>query len=169
MDLEERYIVIKLKDIEEYLPDDLKTDLKDIIDVVAVGRRKDCKRPLKCAVVESDWPEYAAVVASIQDRNADMFYQHSLIDISAEMLALSVKAGRRASYDLLHAAELIPDLEMRKMFTARAADWLNIFANDNGVKDYRHSLHVRIARLEARIRSICAEAGFDPADWEVKD
>ena len=72
----------------------------------------------------------------------------SEFDVAGEMVALAIKAGRRASYDLLHACDNIPNKEVAEMFIERARHWLSIFALDNGLKDYRYGLHNEIRRLE---------------------
>ena len=75
-------------------------------------------------------------------------------EIAAELVALAVKAGRRASYDLLHACDLIKDAEQAKFFRDRANHWLDIFSIDNGVKDYRHRLHCQIWELETKVKNL---------------
>lgn len=74
------------------------------------------------------------------------------VDIAAEMISLSIKAGRRASYDLKHAVDYITDSEMKEFFYKRATMWLKIFELDSGLKDYRHTLHREIDVLELKIK-----------------
>lgn len=74
--------------------------------------------------------------------------------IAAELVALAVKAGRRASYDLLHACDAIRNKEEEKFFRTRAKFWLDIFSMDSGIKDYRHSLHREIWALERKVENL---------------
>ena len=88
-------------------------------------------------------------------------------DVAGEMVALAIKAGRRASYDLKHACDNIPDKEVAEMFRERARHWLSIFAFDSGLKDYRHSLHHEIWRLEDianSLRAALAAHGIEADD-----
>lgn len=71
--------------------------------------------------------------------------------MTSELLSLSIKAGRRASYDLLHACDDIPDKKCSDQYRQRAEMWLEIFNFDNGMKDYRHSLHKEIWNLEFKV------------------
>lgn len=91
----------------------------------------------------------------------------SIEDIAAEMISLSIKAGRRASYDLLHACDDIWSEETSNMYRQRARMWLDIFATDNGMKDYRHTLHKDIDSLEMKVNKllgILKKNGIDPED-----
>ena len=53
---EERYIVFKLSDVEEYFTPGEKQQLARLVEVQRAGREEDGKAPLECVVVESDWP-----------------------------------------------------------------------------------------------------------------
>lgn len=81
-------------------------------------------------------------------------------ELEREMIALAVKAGRRASYDLRHACGVIADEHWRDIFEDRASHWLSIFDMDSGLKDYTHTLHKEINRLEhevARLEKLLKE------------
>ena len=78
----------------------------------------------------------------------------SIEEISAEMVSLAIKAGRRASYDLKHATAFIDDPEVSKMFNERAGMWLDLFKIDSGMKDYRHSLHIEINELKSEVKRL---------------
>lgn len=65
---EERYVVLKIKDLHEYLPQPLIDHLKSISDEVRAGREMAGKQPLECVVVEKDWPEYGSTWAAIEAR-----------------------------------------------------------------------------------------------------
>ena len=65
---EERYVVLKIKDLHEYLPQPLIDHLKSISDEVRAGRQMAGKQPLECVVVESDWPEYEPTWSAISAR-----------------------------------------------------------------------------------------------------
>ena len=91
----------------------------------------------------------------------------SVEDIAKEMISLAIKAGRRASYDLLHACDDIADTAVSDMFRERARMWLDIFAVDSGMKDYRHSLHREIFLLELKVKKlegILEKHEIDPED-----
>lgn len=63
---EERYIVLKRKDVNKALTTDLWLHLEEICDTVNYFR--GLKGPLECVVVEKDWPEYEIVWKLIEDR-----------------------------------------------------------------------------------------------------
>jgi len=65
---EDHYIVLKRKDVNEYLLTRDQDKLNDIIDVINRNRLDDNKSPLQCVVVESDWPEYEKVWDMIETR-----------------------------------------------------------------------------------------------------
>ena len=65
---ETRYVVLKLRDIDNYLGDNDMLALQDMCSKVAAGRSQDGKPPLDCVVVESDWPEYDPVWTMIENR-----------------------------------------------------------------------------------------------------
>lgn len=67
--LEDRYIVLKRSDIQaanftQYFHDNLKV----CTDVLHNSRLSHGKQPLKCLVIESDWPEYEPVLQMLKDR-----------------------------------------------------------------------------------------------------
>ena len=67
---EERYIVLKIKDIDRYLSKHQKDMLKDICQEINGTRvLVKGKSILKCVVVENDWPEYETVWKMIEDRH----------------------------------------------------------------------------------------------------
>lgn len=72
MKREARYIVLKLKDIAELEADtgvDCATKpFNEVCDAVSIHRAAVGKPPLKCVVVEADWPEYEAVWGMIEAR-----------------------------------------------------------------------------------------------------
>lgn len=66
--LEDRYVVLKIKDIEKYLHDrDLK-ELNLISTLISTGREADGKQALEAIVVEKDWPEYGIVYSMLERR-----------------------------------------------------------------------------------------------------
>lgn len=68
---EERYIVIKRKDLIEALTNLDQEDtgvFNRILREVALVRKNSGKSPLKCVVVERDWPEYEPTWKVIEDR-----------------------------------------------------------------------------------------------------
>lgn len=72
MELENRYIVIKRKDLRDadgVGPAGTQTAIEKTIDSVANNaRNKLRKKPLECIVIESDWPEYPVVMKMLSDR-----------------------------------------------------------------------------------------------------
>lgn len=84
-----------------------------------------------------------------------------------ELNDLLVKSGRRCAYDLRHAADLIVDGEMSKMFYERSQYWLGIFNPGNDQKNYRHRLYNTIEELELRIAKLqerCEDNGINIDD-----
>ena len=66
MDRETRYMVLKLSDINKYLfPDEIENLIK-MSNTIVEERADDGKPPLKCVVVEDDWPMYEATWKSIE-------------------------------------------------------------------------------------------------------
>lgn len=65
---EDRYLVLKYKDIEKYLGKEAFVALARIAAEVDKGRRKDDKDITQAVVVEYDWPEYEVVWKMLEDR-----------------------------------------------------------------------------------------------------
>lgn len=66
---EERYIVLKLSDVEHAQLSSMERNaLKNIIRYVAEHRQETGKQPLYCVIVESDWPEYEPTWKAIERR-----------------------------------------------------------------------------------------------------
>jgi len=63
-----RYLVMKFKDVNEYLSDAEKEILLVLVKKIATGRADAGKMPLECVVVESDWPEYEPTWEAIKAR-----------------------------------------------------------------------------------------------------
>lgn len=62
---EDRYLVLKIKDVEAYLSDCEKECLSEILSTIHLSR----KTPQKASVIiECDWPEYEIVWAMIKAR-----------------------------------------------------------------------------------------------------
>lgn len=68
MERENRYLVLKLTDIEKHLDDHQKAKLEAIQFELEAGRSLDGKQPLECVVIESDWPEYEHTWQAIEHR-----------------------------------------------------------------------------------------------------
>lgn len=63
-----RYVVLKITDLRAALrPEELGT-LKSLCAKVRRARKTAGKKPLRCVVVESDWPEYKPTWAAIKRR-----------------------------------------------------------------------------------------------------
>lgn len=68
---EDRYIVIKITDLEEaakVIHDSHLESLDVVLNFVQSVRRVGGKRPFKCVVVEDDWPEYELTWKAIENR-----------------------------------------------------------------------------------------------------
>jgi hypothetical protein len=65
---EPRYVVFKIKDIQEYLTHLEMANLDKIGNFIAGGREADGKQPFNAVVVEQDWPEFEPTWAAIEKR-----------------------------------------------------------------------------------------------------
>jgi len=65
---EDRYLILKRKDLEKYLTEEDKIQLNFIRSKVFVGRREEGKEPMNAVVVEQDWPEFETVWSMIEKR-----------------------------------------------------------------------------------------------------
>ena len=65
---ENRYVVLKLSDIDKYVSERLKDKLISVCNEIICGRERDNKPELECVVVESDWPEYEPTWEAIAKR-----------------------------------------------------------------------------------------------------
>lgn len=78
MEREERYVVLKIEDIEHFLSVSQKDDLHDIRGTIDAYRRMTKKGELKAVVVEHDWPEYERVWKMLEAR-VNMENQHDAV------------------------------------------------------------------------------------------
>ena len=68
MELEDRYVVYKLKDLKE-VHDGLRVVLYMVDKFTAEARTARGANPnLQCLVIEKDWPEYETVLKMLSDR-----------------------------------------------------------------------------------------------------
>lgn len=65
---EPRYIVFKIKDLDNYGDCVTREALRCIGEQIADGRRRDGKPPFNALVVEQDWPEFEPTWAAIEAR-----------------------------------------------------------------------------------------------------
>lgn len=65
---EDRYIVLKIRDVKDALSSLEICELERILKRVDGYRKTTNRIPLVCVVVESDWPEYESVWAMIEAR-----------------------------------------------------------------------------------------------------
>ncbi len=65
---ENRYVVMKIKDVEKYLSAKDKHSITRIANKLDRERKADGKRELRCVVVEDDWPEHETVWRMIESR-----------------------------------------------------------------------------------------------------
>jgi len=68
MKLENKYIVLKRSDVEEYLNEDEKITLSVLCERVGDGRRNNGKPSIDALVIESDWPEYGKAFDLLSER-----------------------------------------------------------------------------------------------------
>ena len=68
MERENRYIVIKRKELHNALMRDERKELERLCEKIMDYRARLGKPPLICAVVESDWPEYEPTWNAIENR-----------------------------------------------------------------------------------------------------
>jgi hypothetical protein len=69
MKLEERYVVLKRSDLQKYIKRQFRLQLQGVVETINQHRDFfESKGPLKCVVVESDWPEYERVWKMIESR-----------------------------------------------------------------------------------------------------
>ena len=65
MERENKYLVLKLKDINKYLTNKEKGELDDILKSISTAKYPDMNpevyNELDCVVVEKDWPMYEQV------------------------------------------------------------------------------------------------------------
>lgn len=67
---EDRYAVIKIKDAKAALSEEQLCQLDGLLIEIDQWRNRHAKRPLKCVVVEDDWPQYEQVWALLGDTEA---------------------------------------------------------------------------------------------------
>ena len=63
---ENRYLVFKRSEIEEYLTPGQRTQLNLLANICALCREEDDKIPLECVITESDWDCYEDVWALVE-------------------------------------------------------------------------------------------------------
>lgn len=162
---EGRYVVIKLKDIDENTQRQLGNFMQDL----EIPTRS-------CVVVESDWPEYEPVWKMLEDRmtgKATLPQEpvdepfHALLE---DYEAL-IRNARRCAYDYKHCADTLPSSEtLAGMLQSRANFWALLFAKGNPGKDYRHRLNCRVEELEIaleRIEKYFAKQGGVPEELKA--
>jgi len=64
---EQRYIVLKIKDIEEFLTEENKIKLSEICYIINDARIDEGLPTLETVVIESDWPMYDKIWEKIED------------------------------------------------------------------------------------------------------
>ena len=65
---ENRYLVLKRKDIEKSLTPTEQKILMELANKVALDRIDEGRGGLRCVVVEEDWPEYEPTWDAIESR-----------------------------------------------------------------------------------------------------
>ena len=102
---EDRYIVIKMKDLNEACRTNIDwLDLNRfnaVVNAVRTHREKGGKPQLECVVVESDWPEYEPVWKMIEDR-MNGGHEHSLLEHEREFIVEVTEKRWAERLDFLH-------------------------------------------------------------------
>ena len=65
---EQRYVVLKVKDVMQRLSEKDILMLARILDEIDAYRKSIGKKSLECVVIESDWPEYEPTWKAIEAR-----------------------------------------------------------------------------------------------------
>lgn len=65
---EQRYVVLKVKDVMQRLSEKDILTLARILDEIDAYRKSIGKKSLECVVIESDWPEYEPTWKAIEGR-----------------------------------------------------------------------------------------------------
>lgn len=68
MELEPRYMVLKMSDMDKYLTEMHKANVTEAICLINLCRKKDNKNPLGALVIEHDWPEYEPAKKLLEER-----------------------------------------------------------------------------------------------------
>jgi len=68
MKREERYIVLKLTDLDAALTPPARECLERLCDLVALQRALTGKRPFQAVIIEDDWPEFEPVWGMLERR-----------------------------------------------------------------------------------------------------
>jgi len=93
-------------------------------------------------------------------------FNRDIFEIREQTLELVIKAGRRLMHDFKHLLDEMPnDYKGKQTYRERAEMWEDIFYPDNGPKNYRSSMHLRIMDLErdnARLIKLLEDNGLDP-------
>ncbi len=67
--LEPRYVVLKIKDINRYIPNYKWQLMQEMIcDVIEEKRAIDGRPPFECICIEKDWPEYEPTLKMLSER-----------------------------------------------------------------------------------------------------
>lgn len=78
MELEDRYIVLKRKDIEDYLTTNERDDLIHVVHQIDKARRTVGKNILEALVIEHDWPEYEPTKKLLEERISTENWQQKI-------------------------------------------------------------------------------------------
>jgi hypothetical protein len=65
---EQRYLILKISDLDKYLRPQQCELLNQIAETINVGRLLEHKPTLNAVVVEDDWPEYEIVWSMLEER-----------------------------------------------------------------------------------------------------
>ena len=68
MELENRYLVLKRLDIEKHISLEAQLTLANVAQAIEHHRHDEGREPLKCVVIESDWPEYESTLSALETR-----------------------------------------------------------------------------------------------------
>lgn len=112
-------------------------------------------------VTEEEGKRIAEMVPSCVYHSADLDKEDESL---RELYRLTLRAGRRVTRDLRHAADSIPDEAIRQQYLARWEMWRSTFLD---TEKYRDELHLQISHLEARVKRLekmLRDNDIDPDD-----
>lgn len=153
MQLENRYIVLKLKDVDS-VPKDLQKALTLIGEAVERARMERGAAFFDCLVIEKDWPEYEPALAMLSARvdgvsEAAEFTERQWADIP-----LDGKPEGRTARGLLTEALAALDADMAGMNVSLRRDIRDFLAN---FETFWPKDKMKPGKFEAAIHKACVE------------
>lgn len=160
---EPRYVVLKIKDVEEYLTINERRALIDLSGKIADGRYREGRPPLNAVVVERDWPEFDVVWGMIEARMLGVKnkYETEIEEIQTELSEQCRLLGMSAE------RELTLNTQIQHLISERVALGLAIDRAISGIVPDEHPLRsrlVEIAALHAKFETMRKQ---EPVAWQM--